>query len=125
MEVTRVSDHGGDRQAFSPDLERGQERLGDVEGDHFDAVSREFTRDPTRASPNLEDGSPGPSREPLPHREVLGIPTALEVMPNRVEIHGRSRGAGTLTPARLSQSSSDRDRSARWSSSRPSACANW
>ncbi len=91
VEVTGVRENGGDRQGSGPALESRQQRLGNIKRDHFHALSRKFKCDATRTSPDVQHGSFNSGRKRVPYREVLVVPSTLEVMPDRLEVHPSRR----------------------------------
>ena len=72
-----------------------QRRVG-VQRDHRRTTGGEIERDATGAGADVENRAPGLAGQRPPQRQILAVGAALQVVPQRLEVHPRA-GSSTVT----------------------------
>ena len=87
----RVGDHSLDGECPGAVAERSQQLRIDVERDQLGAARGEVERHAAGSRADVEHAATGLGGELPPQREIVAIRTALQVVPERVEVHVRAR----------------------------------
>jgi hypothetical protein len=87
-EPARVGDDGLDLQAHRAPAQRLQQRRVGVQRDHRGAAGGQVEADAAGPRADVQDRPAGLVGQRAPQRQVLGVPAAIEVVPERVEVHG-------------------------------------
>ena len=95
-ELARIGDDGLDRQPCGAVLQRSQQRRVSVQRDYRRTTGGEIERDATGAGADVENRAPGLAGQCPPQRQILAVGAALQVVPQRLEVHPRP-GSSTVT----------------------------